>query len=142
MKLSRMLYAGAAWLFVAGVSVQVFFAGMTVVARQWGWTNHISLGHALALPLLVMTVTAFTGKLPVALKRLTLLLLGIYILQADVVIFMRDSVPLVSALHPVLALVDFALGWWLAKQATSLVRSTGRGEQTELAAKPSATTGD
>lgn len=44
MKRFRMVYAVMAWLFVVGVAVQVFFAGMAVVARQWPWSNHINLG--------------------------------------------------------------------------------------------------
>ncbi len=123
MKVSRTLYTLFAWLFVAGVMTQVFFAGMAVVARQWPWTNHTNLGHFLALPLLVMLVTVYLGKMPGRMKRLTWLLFVVYVLQADVLIFMRAVAPPLSALHPVLALVDFALGFMLARQATSLVRS-------------------
>ncbi|HRN68680.1 MAG TPA: DUF6220 domain-containing protein, partial [Promineifilum sp.] len=64
MKASRTVYQIAAWAFVVGVLVQVFFAGMAVVAGRWPWTNHISLGHFLALPLLVMLITMYIGKLP------------------------------------------------------------------------------
>lgn len=120
MRISRTIYMAMAWLFVVGVAVQVFFAGMTVVARQWGWDNHISLGHMLALPLIVMLITAYTGRLPGRMKRLTWLLFGVYVLQADVLIFLRASAPVLSALHPVLALVDFALGFALARQATAV----------------------
>jgi hypothetical protein len=123
MKRFRMVYAVMAWLFVVGVAVQVFFAGMAVVARQWPWTNHINLGHALAGPLLIMLVMMYLGKLPGRMKRLTWLLFAIYIVQADVLIFMRAVAPALSALHPVLALADFALGLALARQATAVVRS-------------------
>lgn len=123
MKASRMVYAVLAWLFVAGVMVQVFFAGMTVVARQWPWTNHINLGHSLAAPLLLMLVTMYLGKLPGRMKRLTWLLFAVYVLQADVLIFLRAAAPALSALHPVLALVDFALGLVLAREATAVVRA-------------------
>ena len=123
MRLSRTIYAVAAWLFVAGVATQVFFAGMTVVARQWGWENHAGFGHLLAAPLLVMLVTAYLGRLPGGMKRLTWLLFAVYILQADVLIFLRASVPVLSALHPVLALVDFALGLVLAREATAAARA-------------------
>jgi hypothetical protein len=123
MKISRMIYMVLAWLFVAGVLVQVFLAGMVIVARQMGWGSHIGLGHTLGLPLIFMVATAYLGKLPGSLKRLTWLLLGVYILQADVLIFMRASAPVLSALHPVLALVDFALGLALAWEATVIVRA-------------------
>ncbi len=123
MKVSRTLYMLFAWLFVAGVMTQVFFAGMTVVAGRWPWTNHAGLGHFLALPLLIMLVTMYAGHLPGRMKRLTWLLLLVYVLQADVLIFLRVSAPVLAAFHPVMALVDFALGLMLARQATVLMRA-------------------
>ena len=123
MKVSRTLYTVLAWLFVAGVMTQVFFAGMTVVAGRWPWTNHAGLGHLLALPLLIMLVTMYAGKLPGRMKRLTWLLFLVYVLQADVLIFLRVSAPVLAAFHPVLALVDFALGLMLARQAMALMRA-------------------
>jgi hypothetical protein len=117
---SRTIYRIAAWLFVVGVTVQVFLAGMVVVASQWGWDRHIGLGHTLGLPLLVMLVTAYTGRLPRRLKWSTWALFLVYILQADVIIFLRGSAPVLSAFHPVLALIDFALGITLAVRAGSL----------------------
>ncbi len=119
MRLSRIIYTVAAWLFVAGVATQVFFAGMAVVANRWGWDNHRGLGHTLAAPLLIMLVTMYLGKLPGRMKRLTWLLFAVYVLQADVLIFMRASAPVLAALHPVLALLDFALGFALARQAAA-----------------------
>jgi len=110
------------WLFVVGVLAQVFLAGMVVVARQMGWDGHIGLGHALGLPLLVMILSAYFGRLPSAMKWMTWSLFGVYFIQADVIIFLRDSFPLVAAFHPVLALVDFALGVTLALRAWSFVR--------------------
>ncbi|MGD8751780.1 MAG: DUF6220 domain-containing protein [Anaerolineales bacterium] len=118
----RMVYLIVSWLFVGGVLAQVFLAGMVVVARQMGWDGHISLGHVLGLPILLMILSAYLGRIPTAMKWLTWSLFGVYVLQADVIIFMRDSLPLVSAFHPVLALVDFALGLTLALQAWSFVR--------------------
>ncbi len=122
MKASRTVYQIAAWAFVVGVLVQVFFAGMAVVAGRWPWTNHVNLGHLLAVPLLVMLVTMYVGKLPGRMKRLTWLLFLVYVLQADVLIFLRTSAPILSALHPVLALIDFALGLMLARQAGAIVQ--------------------
>lgn len=119
---SRYLYWSIAWLFVLGVSAQVFLAGMVVVAGRMGWGDHTRLGHALGLPLLAMLITAYTGRLPGRMKRLTWLLVLVYIIQADVVISLRVSAPHAAALHPVLALADFGLGWTLARKAGALVR--------------------
>lgn len=121
-KISRYVYWIIAWLFVVGVVVQVFLAGMVVVAVQLPWDDHITLGHSLAGPLLILLISMYLGRLPGSMKRLTWLLFGVYVLQADVLIFLRQSVPVLSAFHPVLALVDFALGLTLARRALSLVR--------------------
>ena len=117
MKISRWIYQIFVWLFTAGVVVQVFLAGMVVVAVRMGWDTHVSLGHILAGPLLIMLITMYIGKLPRRMKWFTWGLFLNYLLQADVVIFLRSQAPVVSALHPVLALIDFALGFYLARQA-------------------------
>lgn len=118
---SRLVYMVTAWLFVVGVLAQVFLAGMVVVAVRMGWDSHVGLGHMLGLPLLVMLVTVYLGRFPGRVKGLTWLLFLVYIIQADILIFMRDSAPVLAAFHPVLALVDFALGLKLAVMARSLV---------------------
>lgn len=123
-KTSRYVYLFAVLLFLVGVLTQVFLAGMVVVSRQIGWSNHIGFGHILAAPLLVMLISQYPGHLPGPTKRITWLLFGVYVLQADVLIFLRVQAPLVSAFHPVLALVDFALGLALARQAWSLARQS------------------
>lgn len=128
-RISQFVYLAASSLFLIGVTLQVFLAGMVVVALEMGWANHRDLGHALALPLLVMLVTVYLGRFPRKMKWLTWLLFGIYVIQADVIIFMRDSLPVVSAFHPVLALVDFVLATFLVYQAWKLVRDA-RGERT------------
>ncbi len=122
MKIARNVYLITSWLFIAGVAVQVFLAGMVVVAGQMGWSSHGDLGHSLGLPLIIMLISAYLGRMPGSMKRLTWLLLGVYILQADVFIFMRQSAPALSALHPVIALIDFALGLTLAVRARSLLK--------------------
>lgn len=137
-KIFRSIYLIMAWLFVIGVLTQVFLAGMVVVAGRMGWDGHIGLGHSLGLPLLLMLLSAYLGRLPAGMKWLTWLLFGVYVLQADVIIFMRSSAPLIAAFHPVLALVDFALGFALARQAWALVRQ-GEGVAEDLSVvEPSA----
>jgi hypothetical protein len=123
-KVSRGAYLISSWLFLVGVMIQVFLAGMVVVAGQIDWVNHRNLGHSLALPLIAMLIAAYAGRIPGSMKRLTWLLFAVYIIQADVIIFMRDSMPVVSAFHPVLALVDFALALTLARKAWSVLRQS------------------
>jgi hypothetical protein len=121
-KISRYVYLAASWLFLAGVVAQVFLAGMVVVALRMNWNLHRDLGHTIGLPLLFMLITMYLGHMPVSLKRLTWILFGVYFLQADVVIFLRAQAPAISALHPVLALFVFSIGWILARRAWPLAR--------------------
>lgn len=127
-KVSRIIYLIASSLFLVGVALQVFLAGMVVVALEMGWSNHRDLGHALALPLLVMLITAYLGKLSRGMKWITWVLFLVYIIQADVLIFMRTSLPVASAFHPVLALVDSVLAVILVYQAWGLVREGQQGQ--------------
>lgn len=123
-RIFRLAYLVFAVLFLIGIIVQVYLVGMTIVARQISWQNHIGLGHGLAAPLLFMLLSAYLGRFPRRIKLLTWLLVGIYVFQADVVIFMRATAPLVSAIHPVLALIDFALAISLVRSAWSSVKDT------------------
>ena len=134
-KVSRYIYLVLACLFVIGVLYQVYLAGLVVVASRAGWGDHIGLGHTLAGPLLLMLIAQYLARLPRSSKTLTWILFVAYALQADVVIFMRGSAPLVSALHPVLALVDFAIGYALVVRTWRLIKAP---EMTEIPAGPSA----
>ena len=121
-KRSRYAYAAVAWLFVVGILMQVFLVGLSLLGRQPSWQIHIGLGHTLGILALLMVVLAYVGALPHPFKRLTWLTVAIYVLLADVVIFLRDSALVVAALHPVLALMLFAIASGLALRATRLVR--------------------
>jgi mercuric ion transport protein len=123
-RISRYLYTAAAWLFVAGILTQVFLIGLSLLGGRPSWPAHIDLGHSLSIVALLMVVLAYTGRLPHPMKPLTWLALVIYILLADVVIFMRELAPLVAALHPVLAVLLFGIVGFLAIRAWRLVRES------------------
>jgi len=117
-KFSASLYRICNWLFLGGVVAQVFLAGLVVVARQTDWELHKGLGHLTGLPLILMVITMYLAKASAQTKRTTWILFVVYILQADVLIFMRESIPTLSALHPVLALIDFWLGVKLLREGS------------------------
>lgn len=121
-RISRYAYAAVAWLFALGILTQVFLIGLSLLGGQPSWQAHIGLGHSLSILALLMVILAYTGRLPRPMKPLTWLNFAIYILLADVVIFMRQSVPLVAAFHPVLAVLLFAVNGFLAVRAWQLVR--------------------
>jgi hypothetical protein len=122
LRLSRYAYAAVAWLFVAGILTQVFLIGLSLLGGRPSWQTHIGLGHGLAIAPLLMIVLAYAGCLPRPMKPFTWLVLAIYVLLADVVIFMRGSAPIIAALHPVLSVLLFGVAGFLAIRAWRLVR--------------------
>jgi hypothetical protein len=118
----RVLYLIAAGLFVLGLLAQVYLVGLSLLGGRPSWESHIGLGHSLGGAALLMVVFAYLGRLPRQMKSLTWTAFVTYILLADIVIFMRDSAPLAAALHPVLAVLLFAVTATLAIRAWQLVR--------------------
>ncbi len=123
-KWTRIIYLIGAWLFVAAVPIQMFLAGMVVVAGRMNWDEHRRFGAWVGLLVLIILITAYLGRLPVPTKRLAWLLLATFIIQVSL-LFLRRSAPALSALHPVLGLADFALGAILAYRAVGFVREVG-----------------
>ncbi len=133
-KTARYAYVILAWIFLLGVLVQVFIAGLGVFGRSRQlWNSHRELGHYLGLPLLLMLILVFLGRLPKAARRRTVLLFVVYLALADFVIYIR-SVPLVTALHPVLALI---LSGMALRSARSALALPGMPAETPLRKQPS-----
>lgn len=113
---ARTLFRILAWVFLIAVVVQVFLAGMVVVAQQMDWVSHVGLGHMMGFILLPMLVVAYLGKASRRVKMLTWALFIAWFVQSYVlIIFVRQSMPFLAAFHPVLALVDFLLAHLLLR---------------------------
>ncbi|MHB1133979.1 MAG: DUF6220 domain-containing protein [Chloroflexota bacterium] len=121
--LSRTAYLVIAWLGVLGILLQVFLVGLSLLGGQPSWDAHIGLGHSYLLLPLLMVILAYVGRLPRPDKRLTWLFFGVYIFLAEIFAIIRGAVPILAALHPVLALVLFALSTLLAWRAWGLARA-------------------
>jgi hypothetical protein len=122
-KNANLFFRVLTWLFIVGVVGQVLLAGLTVVAGRLNWETHVTLGHILALPLILMLITMYVAKADRKVKNTTWILFVTYALQADVLIFLRSNDPplsYLSALHPVLALIDF----WLAMRLLELTKES------------------
>lgn len=122
--ISRYLYTAAAWIFAVGILTQVFLIGLTFLGGRPNIQTHAERGHGLAIAPLLMVVLAYIGRSPHPMKLFTWLALVVYVLLADVVIFMRDSAPIIAALHPVLAMLLFGVAGFLAIRAWRLVRES------------------
>jgi hypothetical protein len=119
----RMLYVIDAWLFPVAILVQVFFVGLSLFTGQAFWSIHITFGHALGLLPLLLVCLSYLGQLSSPEKRLAWLVLGVYLIQAEVFAAIRADVPLLAAFHPVLALVLFALALIIVLRAPTVVRA-------------------
>lgn len=124
LNLSRIIYRVAAWLFFVGVVVQVFLAGMALFPpTPSNWVNHVGIGYLVGYILAPLIIFAFIGRMPKAIKIQMGMLVLLYIVQT-ILPSLRTSVPIVSALHPVNAMLLFWFSLRHARQAGSITLST------------------
>jgi hypothetical protein len=120
-------YLGLAALFLLAVIAQAFLAGAGIfVAGSWmAW--HKAIGHLLSSPIplipLLLLILSFVGRLPRSVKWWSACLLILTMVQ-PVVLYLRGVMPLLSALHPVNALLLFALPIVLIGRVRRVMRET------------------
>lgn len=113
---ARLGFLVAAWLFVAGVVVQVFLVGLDIFGELDGAVHRdFAYVYGWLAPILVLLSGA--ARVPTGTRRLTIVLLVLFAAQT-VLPSLRDQVPLLAALHPVNALAIFAIGVVVARRAT------------------------
>jgi len=113
---ARVAHAVLGWLFVAAVVVQVFLAGLFIFGLPEYRSTHVEFGYTV-MGLLVALV--FVSALVARSRRQAAwsgLLVLLYVVQT-VQPVLAHSAPAVAALHPVNALVLFALGVMVARRA-------------------------
>jgi hypothetical protein len=113
------LHAAVAALFVVAIVVQVFLAGAALanLGGSGNFATHIDFGYTwIGLAALVLLITALVARRPRREVGITVALLVLYVVQTVLPGF-RSSTPWVAALHPVNALVLFALAAWYARRA-------------------------
>jgi energy-converting hydrogenase Eha subunit C len=120
-RVARSLYAGLSSLFVGGVVVQVFFAGMGAFGADWDW--HVTFVHLLEPMALSMIPLAFVGRLPWGLR---LLPFGLVVLIGAQYAFANVAVP-AAAFHPVNALLIFLASLFIARRAWAAVPARKEG---------------
>jgi uncharacterized membrane protein YkvI len=112
------VHAAVAWLFVASIVVQVFLAGaaITQLGGSGTFASHIDFGYSIGIVALVLVMTAAVARAGRNAIAASLGLLVLYVIQT-LLPGLRDSFPWASALHPVNALLLFALAAWYARRA-------------------------
>ncbi len=122
--IARTIHLVVAWLFVAGLVIQVFLAGLGVFSGPTSFVTHRDVGYGLSVVPIVLLVAGVLGGLGRRLAVLAVLVFGLFILQS-VFVAMRASAPSIAALHPVngflivlLALI-IARDSWAARASAS-----------------------
>lgn len=132
--IARTAHLVLAWLFVAGIAVQIFLAGMGVFAGSLNFATHRDVGYLLELFPILLLVTAAVGRLGRRQVVLPAVIFGLFILQS-ILVLQRDSFPAVAALHPVNGFLIALLAVGVAREAWQRWRA---GEPVEVAASPGA----
>jgi Family of unknown function (DUF6220) len=94
---ARVILFGFATIYLAGVVVQFFLAGLGTFGATT-FDAHRAVGLGLGLLSLVMVVLAFVGKVPRSLVALTLTLFGLNVIQF---VLAQIEVEEIAALHVV-----------------------------------------
>lgn len=121
------MYLGLALVFALCVIMQAFLAGAGIfVGGEWmAW--HSVLGHLLSSPIpmipLLLIILSFVGRLPRTDKWLSVLLLLLTMVQS-VLPYLRGVLPLLSALHPVNALLMFVLPCLLIQRVRRVMQAS------------------
>jgi cytochrome b len=98
--IARQLHAVVAWLLVAALVVQVWLAGRGVFESPTAFATHRDVGYMLSFFPVVLLVLGLLGGMGRRVAIFAVVILGLLILQS-VFVALRQSSPLIAALHPV-----------------------------------------
>ena len=118
-RLARIFYAVLSSAFVAGVLVQIFFAGMGAFGADWSY--HLTFVHLLEPLPPLMVLVAFVGRLPWGLRLLPLALTFLIGVQYA---FANATVP-AAALHPVNGFLILLTSFFIVRRAWVAARRRG-----------------
>jgi hypothetical protein len=120
-RVGRYAYVAVIWVFVAYLVTQIFFAGLGLFGNPPDMSLHIGFGwlvHILDLLLLVVALVARVGR------PTTWWVLVLFVTSAIQPILpgLRDSAPLLAALHPLNAVVLSLIAAKLAAESPRFLR--------------------
>ena len=129
-----------AWLFAAGVVVQILLAGLALFDNAGRWTDHKSFGMMIGILPILLFIVAVIGRLPRAVIGMSAILLVLYVIQ----ISLPGVGGYVAALHPLVAFAVLGLPVQLGFRLLGYLRqpslATARGginERTRSSWNPS-----
>lgn len=114
----RTLHAWAAMLWVAAIIVQVFLAGLAIanLGGSGDFSTHANFGFNIGFVQLVTLILASPARMSGRDKWISAGILGLYVVQILLPGFKTVS-QVISALHPLNAMLLFAVSVWYARHA-------------------------
>ena len=119
MALALKLQRTCAFLYLAAIALQFYAAGLAVFGVSTFMT-HALFGYSMIIGATILVALTFVARLPRRVKILAGLVLFLTVLQ-PVLALIRSPIPVLAALHPVNALIIFAIA---SRIAASTVAST------------------
>lgn len=116
----RIAFAVVAWLFLAALVVQVFFAGLMLFGEPGGRGLHVDTGWILHTAVILVPVAAGLARVGARAIWLTVALALVTVAQPYIAL-LRET-PVVAALHPVNAILMTVLALIVARDALRLTR--------------------
>jgi hypothetical protein len=121
---ARYAYLVLAWAFVAGLAVQVFFAGLGIFADASNFETHVNFGYLLHLsPILVLAAAALSRAGSRHWQWALALVAVVFVIPFFV--YLRSSMPELAALHPVAAVIASWVAVRVALNSLAAVRQPG-----------------
>jgi hypothetical protein len=125
MQIWRYLFAASAVLFVVGIIVQIFLAGLGLPGLGGGgMQTHIDFGYTLSLaPIvpLILSWPARAGRRTIVMCAVLLVITFVQTLLPSAAAG-RGDIPWIAALHPVNAFIVLGLGIAVTRRAIMLAR--------------------
>lgn len=107
-----------AWVYLASLAIQVFFAGMHVFVGASNIELHRNMAHVIGVLTVLLIASVFVGRVPE--KRLMLGVLGLLVVQGMLVhVGQWFGLWTIAALHPVNALVLTYASLTLARRSNA-----------------------
>ena len=129
-RFARPAFVFMAVAFAAGVTIQIFIAGLAIFVNPVNWAGHADLGHILLPWPPLLLLLALVGRLPRSVKWQCAALVGLIFVQFYTPGMTRD-LPWAAASHPVIAMVLFWASVRIATNAWRLASEPDLKSETE-----------
>ncbi|WP_257346866.1 DUF6220 domain-containing protein [Pseudalkalibacillus decolorationis] len=119
-RLIRGVFTILAVLLFICVTIQVFLAGIAIFVEYGQWNYHRNFIHFFEFTPLAMLILSFFGRIPKKLRWQSASIYLMIILQY--ITTQLGSIPYISALHPVIALLLFWTSLLMAQESIRLLK--------------------